>query len=1043
MVSSLAKVATLRKRSPYLWLGVLLMCVVAGSRNARAQTTGAINYEGEKVTAIDLASRPEADVGFLRDLIVQQVGQPYSNAKIQQSIAALLGTGEFSSAKVQVMPDNGGLRLLFILEPAYYLGLVEFPGAVPPFPYTRLRQVVAFSEGSPFFQEEMKDAAGAVRTFLPRNGFFAATVTTRTEIDKEHKLVNPIFDVTLNRRAKVGTIEFDGLSEPEAERVRGALGSFWTHFEQGRLKKGTTFTEGRIQAAINRIRRTLGAQHRLAQEISLESARYEPDTNRANLLFHVKLGPTVTVQVQGAHVWGRTLKKLIPIYQENSYDSDLLAEGRMDLANYFQSKGYFDVQVASEVQREPDRVDIVYRVDKGKKHSVEKISFSGNHAFTNAQLQAAVVIHKEKFLVSRGRFSETLLRASVGKIVNMYKVRGFPDVHVDTRVQDTEPNVYITFNITEGMQALVHHFEITGDAGLDPSKLPAHGFRLNTGRAYSPEYEQEDRNDILAYYLDRGYLSAQLKSSATPVNGNKYQMDVMYEVEPGKQTVVGNVVYLGNTTTKTSLIAHTAALSPETPLSASKMLAAESDLYNLGIFDWTNVGPREAQSVTAQVVEANPGADPPGDTSTGLGDRSGGAQSSAAGNSEDPPQEANFSAEQNRGINGSQNDAEVLVKVHESQKNSIDYGGGLELVSRGGSPPGGALVVPGLAPIPVGRNFSTSEQRFFSPIGTFAYTRRNLWGRGQTFTGSLLGSRLDNRATLTYGFPRLWSTNWSALASGNGERSTLNPIFAETLGSGSFQVQRNLDVQRTQTLIFRYVFQHTALSNLLIPSLVLPEDQNVRLSTLSVSYVRDTRDKPLDAHHGIYQTFDFGVTSTALGASASFARFLGQTAYYVPVTPHITWANNVRLGFAKPIFSSRVPVSEEFFSGGSDTLRGFPIDGAGPQRPVVACGNTSNPSTCSTISVPVGGNMLLVVNSELRFPIPLKEGLGAAVFYDGGNVYARVNLPLLAEKYTNSVGIGFRYQTPVGPVRFDIGHLLNPIAGISSVQFFLTLGQAF
>lgn len=1028
----------------HLLLAVLSILAPAAIQRAGAQTTAAINYEGEKVTAIDLASRPEADVEYLRDLVVQHAGEPYSNAKIQQSITALMATGEFSSVKAQVSPDNGGLRLMFILEPAYYLGLVEFPGAAPPLAYTRLLQVVSFSEGSPFFQRQMNDATGALRTFLPRNGYFAAIVKPRTEIDQEHKLVNPIFGVTLNRRAKVGTIDFEGLSEREAARERAALGSFWTHFEKGRLKNGTTFTQEKIQAAVNRIRNTLAGQNHLAQEISLTSANYEPKTNRANLLFHVKLGPTVNVQVQGAHIFKRTLKKLIPIYQENSYDGDLVAEGRRDLANYFQSKGYFDVQVTSQIEQGPDRVDVIYRVEKGKKHAVEKISFAGNHVFDDAALQAAIVIRKGKFLFSRGHYSQTLLRASVNKIVNMYKVRGYPDAHVNSRVQDLEPKVYITFEITEGPEALVRNFQVTGDAGLDTSKLPAHGFRLGPGKPYSPEYEMEDRNDILAYYLDHGYLSAQLSSSATPADGNKYRLDVSYRVEPGPQTLVADVIYLGNVTTKTSLIAQTAALSPETPLSESKMLAAESDLYNLGIFDWTDVGPRQAQSVGSQIVNAGPSPaassnadnDPPG---SGPADRNG---PPGSGEPQGSAQAANPAAMQGRGPDGSQNE-EVLVKVHESQKNSIDYGGGLELVSRGGTPPGGAIAVPGLAPIPVGSNFSTSEQRFFSPIGTFAYTRRDLWGRGQTYTASILGSRLDNRATMTYGIPRLWGTNWGGLATADGERNTLNPIFADTFGSGSFQVQRNLDAQRTQTLILRYRLQRTVLSDLLIPALVLPEDRDIRLSTLSVSYVHDTRDKPLDAHRGLYQTLDFGVTSTALGASASYVKFLGQSAYYRPVTAHITWANNLRLGFAKPIFSSRVPLSEEFFSGGSDTLRGFPIDGAGPQRPVVACGNTNNPSSCSTISVPVGGDMLLVLNSELRFPIPLKEGLGAAVFYDGGNVYSRINLPLLAEKYTNSVGFGFRYQTPVGPVRFDIGHLLNPIAGIGGVQFFLTLGQAF
>jgi outer membrane protein insertion porin family len=1033
MAPSVSKLLTVSKTWPQAWIARLMLVglvLLTGTVPiARAQNAPSINYEGENVMAIDLASRPDADIEYLRALIAQQAGQPYSNNKIQQSIAALMATKEFSRAKVEVTPENAGLRLTFVLEPTYYLGLVRFPGAVPAFSYTRLLQVVTFPEGAPFLRRQMDDATGAMQTFLGRSGYFAATVRPKTEIDDEHKLVNPIFEVTLSRRAKIGTIDFEGLSEAEAQREGAALGSFLTHFKKGRLKSGVTFTAPRIQAAIELIRSNLGARNRLVQELSLTSANYDPKTNRAGLLFHVKLGPEITVQIQGAHLFKRTVKRLVPIYEENAYDSDLIAEGRRDLASYFQTKGYFDVQVASEVQEAPDRVNVVYRIQRGKKHAVESISFTGNEEFNDAALRAAIVIRKEKLLFSRGHYSETLLRASVDKIVNMYKVMGFPDVQVTTKVQDFEPKVAITFLITEGGRTTVRNFQITGDDGLDASTLPAHGFRLAAGRAYSPALEQEDHNDILAYYLDRGFLSARLKTNVSPVSGEKYRIDVVYQVEPGPKTQVQDLVYLGNVKAKTSLLAYTAGLRPEMPLSESKMLAAESDLYNLGIFDWTSVAPRRAQSVTAQLV------DPPAPEE---------GQATNAGPLQDQRQDNNPALPQGQAADAAQNNSEtVLVKVHESQRNTIEYGGGLEIVSRGGSPPGGAIVLPGLAPIPVGKNFATSERRFFGPRGSFAYTLQDLRGRGETFTAAILGSRLDNRATLNYGIPRFLGTSWNSLLSGTGERSTLNPIFASTFGEGAFQVQRNLDAQRTQTLILRYRLRRTVLSNLLIPDLVLPEDRAVRLSTLSVSYLRDTRDKPLDAHRGVYQTLDFGVTSTGLGASANFVKFLAQSAYYRPLTTRLTWANNLRFGLAQPFSSSRVPLSEAFFSGGSDTLRGFPIDSAGPQRPVVACGNQTDPSTCSTITVPVGGDMLLVVNSELRFPIPLKGSLGGAVFYDGGNVYSRINLPLLAEKYTNSVGLGFRYQTPVGPLRFDIGHLLSPIVGIGSVQFFLTLGQAF
>jgi outer membrane protein insertion porin family len=238
----------------------------------------------------------------------------------------------------------------------------------------------------------------------------------------------------------------------------------------------------------------------------------------------------------------------------------------------------------------------------------------------------------------------------------------------------------------------------------------------------------------------------------------------------------------------------------------------------------------------------------------------------------------------------------------------------------------------------------------------------------------------------------------------------------------------------------RYSFSETGITRLLIPALVPPEDLHTRLSTLSANFVRDTRDNILDAHKGAYYSYEIDFNPQSLGSSVGFAKLLTQTAYYKAIGAGIVWANSVRIGIEEPFSGSHVPISELFFSGGGGTLRGFPLNGAGPQRPIVACGIPGDPNSCSKITVPEGGKQLLIINSEFRIPVPLKKGLGVVPFYDGGNVFAHVGFH---GQYTNSVGLGFRYATPIGPIRFDIGHNLNPSPGIKSTQYFFSIGQAF
>jgi outer membrane protein assembly factor BamA len=213
---------------------------------------------------------------------------------------------------------------------------------------------------------------------------------------------------------------------------------------------------------------------------------------------------------------------------------------------------------------------------------------------------------------------------------------------------------------------------------------------------------------------------------------------------------------------------------------------------------------------------------------------------------------------------------------------------------------------------------------------------------------------------------------------------------------------------------------------------------------LAASFIRDTRDKPLDAHRGFFQTLDLGISPKLMGSTDNFARFFGQTAYYRQMTPWLVWANDVRVGLVNSFSGSHVPISERFFSGGADSLRGFPLNGAGPQVQATLCSKANDPTTCTAkITAPSGGRQLFIINSEGRFPLPIYKGLGGVLFYDGGNVYSNIGFSHFFSNYSNTVGVGLRYQTPVGPVRIDVGQNLNPVPGLKSTQVFITLGQSF
>jgi len=951
-------------------------------------------FEGKNVSRVEISLRPTTNSDAWRSLIQQKPNEPFSAAALRESEKALQNTHQFSKVDVTVTPEQSGLAVMFVLEPASYVGIISFPGVPGQFAYTQLLQTVNIPEQSPYFDDLLSQGQKNLQHFLQVQGYFSPGVQPEIQRDDPHRIVNLIYHVTPGPHAKVGDIHIDGVSAAEQAVLLNDLHSFWARIKRSSLKPGQTYSDSRIGKAENRLRGKMRSQNRLAPVVRHTSSEFNPLTSRADITFEVNPGPTVTVQVAGAHVSKRALRHQVPIYQEYAVDRDLVDEGERNLTSYFQTKGYFDAKVSTQYDQSPNSVAVTYHVDRGSKHRVEGVYFEGNRYFPDRRLQVISSIKKGRAIfghtLSVGSFSNDLLRKTTDAIVALYKDAGFAKVTVTPKAQDFDPQVDVSFQINEGEQDKVNSLLIEGNKTEPRSVLSAKNpLNILPGKPYSPRLLYVDRNNVLAQYLDLGYLNANFTSTATPAVNNPHLFDVVYKVDEGPQARISDVVTLGQNNTRRSFIQMitTPNVTSGKPLSQGKLFTAESDLYNLSIFDWVSIAP--LKPITDQTQE------------------------------------------------------EVLVKVHESKRYSLDVGGGLEVIPRSGNIPVGEVALPGIPPIGLGTKFTVSQKSFWGPRFTFDLARHDIRGRAETATISTVLSRLDQSGAFTYADPHIRSSRWSSLFSLSVERSTQNPLYQADLGTASFQVERYLDTRRTKNLIFRYSFQRTDLGNILIPDLVLPEDRSVRLSTFSAEYIRDARDNPLDAHHGIYQVFNFDVTPTALGSSANFVRFLGQNAVYLPVRPWLTWATNVRLGLASPFAGSIVPLSERYFSGGPDSLRGFPIYGAGPQRPVSVCANPSNSATCTIISVPVGGNMLFILNTEARFPTKLINNLGMVLFYDGGNVYSNINFRQFVDDYTNTVGIGLRYKTPVGPVRFDVGYRITSVPGVNATQYFVTLGQSF
>jgi outer membrane protein assembly factor BamA len=248
------------------------------------------------------------------------------------------------------------------------------------------------------------------------------------------------------------------------------------------------------------------------------------------------------------------------------------------------------------------------------------------------------------------------------------------------------------------------------------------------------------------------------------------------------------------------------------------------------------------------------------------------------------------------------------------------------------------------------------------------------------------------------------------------------------------------------------------VSDNLIPLLSKP----TRVGEPNFLFVRNRRDNDLETNHGSYLTFEGGVAASYFSSEADFSRWLVKNSTYYPFSRNrrtgtgFVFARSTSIGVENPFGNTillepganvpagrtLIPLPERFFMGGGSSHRGFGLNQAGPRDPFTG--------------FPVGGSALFLNNLEVRFPtvaVPyLRDNIGFTVFHDLGNVFATAQDMISSlgrwhqphpevckvhganNEYKNcnynylshAIGLGVRYQTPIGPLRLDFGYNLNP-----------------
>lgn len=735
----------------------------------------------------------------------------------------------------------------------------------------------------------------------------------------------------------------------------------------------------------------------------------------------------------------RALKQKVGDFFDGARTSD-------DLRALWALKYFNDIQLL--VQRLPTGIAYVVRVTE--KPSIRSVVLKGNDELSKDDLKDTVDIKAFTILdVAAAKRNEK-------KILDKYVEKGFFLAEVKHEVKpvgDDGKEVDLVFNISEHAKVMVKDIIFLGANKVPADELKPFmqtqeggylSFLTSTG-TYREEMFQRDLQIIQMAYFDRGFINVRIDKPVVTLSPDKKFITITIRVEEGDTFNVGKLDFSGDLLVSKELL-HRLMTSKENAVFNRSLLAKDiqaiTDIYYDEGHAYANITPVTAVNAEERTIDLT--------FDVQKGPKVYIERIDIVGNNKtrDKVIRRMLRVYEGELFSG------TGMKRSKELATALGFFETVEVTHKPGSD-GEHVVVQvevkekSTGTFQVGLGFSNVESFIF----TAQIAQQNFLGWGQSVSASAQISALRQFFQLSYFDPHFLDSDF--LFSIDAYRTQLDyfgfvrDAWGGTIGAGYYLLRDEMNLN------LAYTFESVNVTS--GTQQLAGQFRSGTTSSLRLSWTWDKRNNRLFPTSGwlsfaSVETAPFFMNALPTAQQYNFNRYTAYQRVYFPLPLGSVFKMNAQIGYLQEHYPNdvnrRLPISEMYYMGGINTIRGYPLRQVAPSQQVLSVSSVD--SLAGTLKV--GGDKQFVFNAELEIPIIEKIGIRGVVFFDAGNAFDR-NVMFFqndpnAYKATPlgllySVGFGIRWFSPIGPLRFEWGIPLTRRPGDQPIQFEFNIGNSF